>query len=74
MSELDKNIKEKKGRLIAVVIAASISIWSITQGVDPSLGISAGYMLIIDFFTLIVLSWALFSLYKIFINYRESKG
>lgn len=74
MSELDKNIKEKKGRLIAVVIAASISIWSITQGVAPSLGILAGYMLIIDFFTLIVLSWALFSLYKIFINYRESKG
>lgn len=74
MSELDKNIKEKKGRLIAVVIAASISIWSITQGVAPSLGISAGYMLIIDFFTLIALSWALFSLYKIFINYRESKG
>ncbi len=74
MSELDKNIKEKKGRLIAVVIAASISIWSITQGVAPSLGISAGYMLIIDFFTLIVLSWALFSLYKIFINYRGSKG
>jgi len=74
VSELDKNIKEKKGRLIAVVIAASISIWSITQGVAPSLGISAGYMLIIDFFTLIVLSLALFSLYKIFINYRESKG
>ena len=74
MSELDKNIKEKKGRLIAVVIAASISIWSITQGVAPSLGISAGYMLIIDFFTLIVLFWALFSLYKIFISYRESKG
>ena len=74
MSELDKNIKEKKGRLIAVVIAASISIWSITQGVAPSLGISAGYMLIIDFFTLIVLFWALFSLYKIFINYWESKG
>ena len=74
MSELDKNIKEKKGRLIAVVIAASISIWSITQGVAPSLGISAGYMLIIDFFTLIALSWTLFSLYKIFINYRESKG
>jgi hypothetical protein len=72
--ELDKNIKEKKGRLIAVVIAASISIWSITQGVAPSLGISAGYMLIIDFFTLIVLFWALFSLYKIFFNYRESKG
>ena len=74
MSELDKNIKEKKGRLIAVVIAASISIWSIVQGVAPSLGISAGYMLIIDFLTLIVLSWTLFSLYKIFINYRESKG
>jgi hypothetical protein len=74
VSELDKNIKEKKGRLIAVVIAASISIWSITQGVAPSLGISAGYMLIIDFFTLIVLFWALFLLYKIFINYRESKG
>ena len=74
MSEFDKNIKEKKGRLIAVVIAASISIWSITQGVAPSLGISAGYMLIIDFFTLILLFWALFSLYKIFINYRESKG
>jgi hypothetical protein len=74
VSELDKNIKEKKGRLIAVVIAASISIWSITQGVAPSLGISVGYMLIIDLFTLIVLSWALFSLYKIFINYRESKG
>lgn len=74
MSELDKNIKEKKGRLIAVVIAASISIWSITQGVAPSLGITAGIMLIIDFFTLIVLFWALFSLYKIFINYRVSKG
>jgi hypothetical protein len=74
VSELDKNIKEKKGRLIAVVIAASISIWSITQGVAPSLGISARYMLIIDFFTLIVLSWALFSLYKIFINYWGSKG
>ena len=74
MSELDKNIKEKKGRLIAVIIAVSISIWSITQGVAPSFGISAKYMLIIDFFTLTVLSWALFYLYKIIINHRTSKG
>tara|TARA_B100001057_G_scaffold500030_1_gene613090 strand:- start:1608 stop:1832 length:225 start_codon:yes stop_codon:yes gene_type:complete len=74
MSDSYKNRKEKQGRLIALVIAGSVLIWSVMQGVAPSLGISARYMLMIDLFTLISLSWSLFSLYKLFINYREKKG
>ena len=74
MSGSYKNRKEKQGRLIALVIAGSVLIWSVMQGVAPSLGISARYMLIIDLFTLISLSWSLFSLYKLFMNYREKKG
>jgi hypothetical protein len=74
MSDSYKNRKEKQGRLIALVIAGSVLIWSVMQGVAPSLGISARYMLMIDLFTLISLSWSLFSLYKLFINYREEKG
>ena len=74
MSDSYKNRKEKQGRLIALVIAGSVLIWSVMQGVAPSLGISARYMLMIDLLTLISLSWSLFSLYKLFINYREKKG
>ena len=74
MSESYKNRKEKQGRLIALVIAGSVLIWSVMQGVAPSFGIPARYMLIIDLFTLISLSWALFSLYKMFMNFREKKG
>ena len=74
MSDSYKNRREKQGRLIALIIAGSVLIWSVMQGVAPSLGISARYMLIIDLFTLISLSWSLFSLYKLFINYREKKG
>ena len=74
MSDSYKNRKEKQGRLIALVIAGSVLIWSVMQGVAPSLGISARYMLMIDLLTLIFLSWSLFSLYKLFINYREKKG
>ena len=74
MSDSYKNRKEKQGRLIALVIAGSVLIWSVMQGVAPSLGISARYMLLIDLFTLISLSWSLFSLYKLFMNFREKKG
>ena len=74
MSDSYKNRKEKQGRLIALVIAGSVLIWSVMQGVAPSIGISARYMLIIDLFTLISLSWALFSLCKMFMYFREKKG
>ena len=74
MSDSYKNRKEKQGRLIALVIAGSVLIWSVMQGVAPSLGISARYMLMIDLFTLISLSWSLFSLYKLFMDYQEKKG
>ena len=74
MSDSYKNRNEKQGRIIALIIAGSVLIWSVMQGVAPSLGISARYMLIIDLFTLISLSWSLFSLYKLFMNYREKKG
>ena len=66
MSELNKNEKEKQGRLIALVIAGSVLFWSVMQGAAPSLEISAGYMLLIDFLTLTALSWSLISLYKIY--------
>ena len=74
MSDSYKNRKEKQGRIIALIIAGSVLIWSVMQGVAPSLGISARYMLMIDLFTLISLSWSLFSLYKLFMNYQEKKG
>ena len=74
MSDSYKNRKEKQSRLIALVIAVSVLFWSVMQGLAPSLGISARYMLMIDLFTLISLSWSLFSLYKLFMNYREKKG
>ena len=66
MSESEKNITEKQGRLIALVIASSVLLWAIIQGTAPSLEISARYMLLIDFMTLAALTWSLISLYKIF--------
>ena len=74
MSELNKNGKEKQGRLIALIIAGSVLFWSVLQGAAPSLGISALYMLLIDFLTLAALVWALISLCKIFISRRERRG
>jgi hypothetical protein len=50
MSESEKNITEKQGLLIALVIASSVLLWALIQGAAPSLGISARYMLLIDFF------------------------
>ena len=74
MSELNKNGKEKQGRLIAMIIACSVLFWTVLQGAAPSLGISARYMLLIDFFTLAALAWAMISLYKIFRSRRERRG
>ena len=74
MSELNKNGKEKQGRLIALIIAGSVLFWSVLQGAALSLGISARYMLLIDFFTLAALAWAMISLYKIVRYRRERRG
>ena len=74
MSESEKNITEKKGRLIALVIASSVLLWALIQGAAPSLGISARYMLLIDFFTLAALSWSLILLYKMFRSRKVKKG
>ena len=74
MSELNKNRKEKQGRLIALIIAGSVLSWSVLQGAAPSLGISARYMLLIDFFTLTALAWAMILLYKIVRSRRERRG
>ena len=74
MNELNKNRKEKQERLVALIIAGSVLFWSVLQGAAPSLGISARYMLLIDFFTLAVLAWAMISLYKIFRSRRERRG
>ena len=74
MSKLHKNRQEKQRRLIAMVIAGSVLVWSVMQGAAPSLEISARYMLLIDFFTLAALAWSLISLYKIFSFRRERRG
>ena len=74
MNELNKNGKEKQGRLIALIIAGSVVFWSVLQGAAPYLGISARYMLLIDFFTLAALAWAMISLYKIVRYRRERRG
>ena len=74
MSELNKNGKEKQGRLIALIIAGSVLFWSVLQGAAPFLGISARYMLLIDFFTLATLAWAMISLYKIVKSRRKRRG
>ena len=74
MSELNKNGKEKQGRLIALIIAGSVLFWSVLQGAGPSLGISARYMLLIDFFTLAALVWTLILLYKIVRSRQERRG
>ena len=74
MSKLNKNGKEKQGRLIALIIAGSVLSWSVLQGAAPSLGISARYMLLIDFFTLAALVWAMISLYKIVRSRQERRG
>ena len=73
MSELIKNGREKQGRLIALIIAGSVLFWSVLQGAAPSLGISARYMLLIDFFTLAALTWSLILLIKIIIKRRAGK-
>ena len=74
MSELNKNGKEKQGRLIALIIAGSVLFWSVVQGAAPSLGISAPYMLLIDFFTLAALVWAMISSYIMFRSRRGKRG
>ena len=74
MSELNKNGKEKQGRLIALIIAVSVLFWSVLQGAAPSLGISVRYMLLIDFFTLAALAWSMISLYKIVRSRWERRG
>jgi hypothetical protein len=60
--------------LIALVIASSVLLWALIQGAAPSLGISARYMLLIDFLTLAALAWSLISLYKMFRSRRVTKG
>ena len=74
MGELNKNEKEKKGRLIALIIAGSVLFWSLLQGAAPSVGIPAHYMLLIDFFTLAALVWAMISLYIMVRSRRGKRG
>ena len=65
MSELNKNGKRKAGAVDCSDNCWFCVILECIARRSPSLGISARYMLLIDFFTLAALAWAMISLYKI---------
>ena len=70
MRETEQN-QMAQGRLTAVVIAVSASLWLIANWLGPIFGLSYQYAFLVDLIVLAAMSWALV---KCFFIWRKSKA
>ena len=73
MRETEQN-QMAQGRLTAVVIAVSASLWLIANWLGPKFGLSYRYAFLVDLIVLAAMSWALVKCYFIWRKSKTNKG
>lgn len=63
-----------KGRLIAIVIAATMLLWMAAQWLGQIAGLPGRYALLFDFAAIAALIWALVNVFQIWRARREMQG
>ncbi len=63
-----------QGRITALVIAGSVSLWLIANWLGPKFGLSLRYAILADFIVLAALFWALLNCFFIWRKRQSSKG
>jgi hypothetical protein len=64
----------RKGRMAALVIAGSVTLWVLAQWVGPQLGMQLRFAFLVDFAALAALFWALVVTYQIWRARQNGKG
>lgn len=64
----------RKGRIAALVIAGSVSLWVLAQWIGPAVGLPLRYAFLVDFAALAALFWALVVTYQIWRARQGGKG
>ena len=64
MGNSDENVM-RQGRITALVIAGSISLWLIIQWIGPLIGLAGRYAILADLVVMAALIWALINCFFI---------
>jgi hypothetical protein len=64
----------KRGRVVAIVIAATMLIWMAAQWLGQAMGLPGRYALLFDFAAIAALIWAVVNIYQIWRVRREMQG
>ncbi|MGB7318319.1 MAG: DUF5337 domain-containing protein [Planktotalea sp.] len=64
----------KQGRMVALVIAATMVLWIVAQWLGPKLGLPGRFALLIDFAVLAAMVWSMFVTYQIWRKRQDTKG
>ncbi len=64
----------RQGRIVAMVIAGSMTLWLVAQWLGPKLGLAGRYALLVDLAVLAALFWALVVTYQIWRKRRDNEG
>ncbi|MCP9481566.1 DUF5337 domain-containing protein [Shimia sp. CNT1-13L.2] len=64
----------KRGRVVAIVIAATMLIWMAAQWLGQAMGLPGRYALLFDFAAIAALIWAVVNIYQIWRLRREMQG
>jgi hypothetical protein len=63
----------KRGRVVAIVIAATMLIWMAAQWLGQAMGLPGRYALLFDFAAIAALIWAVVNIYQIW-RVRQQAG
>lgn len=58
MGNPQQNSTERKGRVVALVIAGTMLLWLLAQWAGPKMGLPGRYALLIDFAAIAAFIWA----------------
>jgi hypothetical protein len=70
----DDDAIARKGRMAALVIAGSVTIWVLAQWVGPAIGLPVRFAFLVDFAALAALFWALVVTYQIWRARQHGRG
>ncbi|CUK00129.1 DUF5337 domain-containing protein [Shimia thalassica] len=65
---------EKKGRVVAIVIAGAMLLWMAVQWIGQAAGLPGRFAILFDFAAIAALIWALVNVYQIWRARREMQG
>lgn len=74
MASEEEQRLERQGRVVALVIAATMLLWLLANWLGPQLGLAGRYALLFDFAALAAFFWALVVTWQIRRKRRDMKG